>query len=427
MALVPMMTLAQGSGGQVTRPVNNPQSVSTNKNNQKNKEKRSTSVEPKLPKEDQKSAGYDVEFVCSTPESSIEIDGAFYSKASGTRFLKEGEHHILLKAEGFEEHQETIYVDSSSKKFVISMTPIKEAAGYDVSFDCNVPTAKLYIAGALYESKKESVFLKTGSHSIKCEADGYESLTKTIEVNSNSKKFSFKLKEKESHLPPILQNLINNMVYVEGGTFMMGATYDQGEKVKKSEKPAHLVTLSSFNINKYEVTSEEWLAVMENDTIHKLSSNMPVTNVSWDDCQLFILRLNALTGKMFRLPTEAEWEFAARGGTKSRGYKYSGSNNIKEVAWYEKNSQSGPKPVGQLSPNELGLYDMSGNVWEWCNDIYGSYKLSSLKNPSGASSGKERVIRGASRSEKENDCRVSLRNSSEPEHRTPFLGFRLAY
>lgn len=424
--LLPFIVSAQGTGGQVTRPIKNNQTSTNRKLTKKKDEKREIGRELQSTKVNE-SVGYDVVFVCNVPEASLEIDGAFYTKASGTRFLRTGEHEIRLHAEGYEELHKRITVDSNSKKFEFTLVQEQEAAGYDVSFECNVPSVKLVVDGALYESIKESFFLKTGLHLIKFMAEGYEDLTKTINVNSQSTNFSFHLKEINNNFSPILKNLINNMVYVEGGTFMMGATLDQGKKVKKTEKPSHLVKLSSYSINKYEVTTEEWLAVMGNDTIHKLMPNTPVVNVSWNDCQLFISRLNAITGKTFRLPTEAEWEYAARGGQKSRGYKYSGSNIIKDVAWYELNSQSEIHAVGKLSPNELGLYDMSGNVWEWCNDIYGPYESSSMNNPQGALKGKERVIRGASRSEEENDCRVCLRNHSEPEHRTSFLGFRLVF
>ena len=163
----------------------------------------------------------------------------------------------------------------------------------------------------------------------------------------------------------IIQNLINNMVYVQGGTFMMGATSEQGSDAYDNEKPAHQVTLSSFSIGRYEVTQEEWQAVMGSNPSWFKGPKRPVENVSWDDCQAFIKKLNEMTGKQFRLPTEAEWEFASRGGIKSQGYKYSGSNNLNSVAWYADNSGNTTHDVGQESPNELGIYDMSGNVWEW--------------------------------------------------------------
>ena len=154
-----------------------------------------------------------------------------------------------------------------------------------------------------------------------------------------------------------LNKLINNMVYVSGGTFTMGATSEQGSDAYDDEKPTHSVTLSSFYLCKYEVTQALWRAVMGNNPSYVKGNNLPVENVSWNDCQTFISRLNNLTGKNFRLPTESEWEYAARGGNRSRGYKYSGSNVLSDVAWYCDNSGEKTHPVGTKSSNELGLYD----------------------------------------------------------------------
>ena len=196
-----------------------------------------------------------------------------------------------------------------------------------------------------------------------------------------------------------IDGLLSNMVKVEGGTFTMGATSEQGSDAyddKKpthgvkydDEKPTHSVTLSSFYLCKYEVTQALWQAVMGNNPSRFKGNNLPVELVSWDDCQTFISRLNNLTGRKFRLPTEAEWEYAARGGNRSRGYKYSGSKNLSDVAWYSGNSGGRTHPVGTKSPNELGLYDMLGNVSEWCPDWKGTYSSSAStksKKPSGGS------------------------------------------
>lgn len=226
-----------------------------------------------------------------------------------------------------------------------------------------------------------------------------------------------------------------NMIAVKGGTFTMGATSEQGDDVSSGEKPAHQVTLSDYCIGETEVTQELWQAVMgSNPSYFTGNLQRPVETVSWNDCQEFIKKLNQLTGKTFRLPTEAEWEYAARGGRKSRGYKYSGSNTIGDVAWYTVNSYDkgeshpdyGTHPVGQKQANELGLYDMSGNVWEWCQDWYGSYSSSSQTNPTGPSSGSGRVLRGGSWNGYARGCRVSLRSSSTPTYRLNYLGLRLA-
>ena len=221
-----------------------------------------------------------------------------------------------------------------------------------------------------------------------------------------------------------LNKLINNMVYVSGGTFTMGATSEQGSDAYGDEKPTHSVTLSSFYLCKYEVTQALWRAVMGNNPSNFRGNNLPVEKVSWDDCQTFISRLNTLTGKRFRLPTESEWEYAARGGNRSRGYKYSGSNVLSDVAWYDDNSGGKTHPVGSKSPNELGLYDMSGNVWEWCSDGYGTYSSSSQTNPTGASSGLHRVYRGGCWLD--DAGRSSNRGSNPPGCRFRSLGLRLA-
>mgnify|MGYP002673808187 CR=1 FL=1 len=222
-----------------------------------------------------------------------------------------------------------------------------------------------------------------------------------------------------------LNKLINNMVYVSGGTFTMGATSEQGSDAY-DEKPTHSVTLSSFYLCKYEVTQALWKAVMGKNPSSFKGNNLPVENVSWNDCQTFISRLNNLTGKNFRLPTEAEWEYAARGGNRSRGYKYSGSNVLSDVAWYDGNSGSKTHPVGTKSPNELGLYDMSGNVYEWCSDWKGTYSSSAQTNPTGLSSGSFRVCRGGSWNGITWYCRSSGRNYGPPDFRYYGLGLRLA-
>lgn len=222
-----------------------------------------------------------------------------------------------------------------------------------------------------------------------------------------------------------LNKLINNMVYVSGGTFTMGGTSEQGNDAYTDEKPTHNVTLSSYYICKYEVTQALWRAVMGSNPSKFKGDNLPVEYVSWNDCQTFINRLNSYTGRNFRLPTEAEWEFAARGGNYSRHYKYSGSNYISDVAWYDGNSDNRTHPVGTKQANELGLYDMSGNVWEWCSDWYGSYSSYSQSDPIGANSGSYRVIRGGSWNDSARYCRSSFRINNSPGYSRYSLGLRL--
>ena len=219
-----------------------------------------------------------------------------------------------------------------------------------------------------------------------------------------------------------LNKLINNMVYVSGGTFIMG-----GDE-SSDQTPTHSVTLSSYYICKYEVTQALWRAVMGSNPSYFKGDNLPVESVSWNDCQTFINRLNSYTRRNFRLPTEAEWEFAARGGNYSRHYKYSGSNYISDVAWYgddSGNSGNRTHPVGTKQANELGLYDMTGNVWEWCSDWYGSYSSYSQSNPTGPNSGSDRVLRGGSWSSYARSYRSSNRSYNAPGGSLRIFGLRL--
>ena len=216
------------------------------------------------------------------------------------------------------------------------------------------------------------------------------------------------------------------MVYVQGGTFTMGATSEQGSDAESVEKPTHSVTLSSYYMGETEVTQDLWQAVMGSNPSCFKGDSFPVELVSWEDCQTFVDRLNSLTGQQFHLPTEAQWEYAARGGTKSRGYKYSGSNDIGSVAWYTSNSSWKTHPVKTKQANELGLYDMSGNVSEWCSDWYGSYSSGPQTNPTVASSGSHRMNRGGSWIGLAWRCRVSYRGYYTPSYRDHSLGLRLA-
>ena len=226
---------------------------------------------------------------------------------------------------------------------------------------------------------------------------------------------------------PVKDGISIDMVRVEAGTFTMGATAEMKDP-NDDEKPTHRVTLTNdYYIGKYEVTQALWKAVMGNNPSNFKGDNLPVEKVSWDDCQEFISKLNRITGKTLRLPTEAEWEYAARGGNNSRGYQYSGSNNLSDVAWFRGNSGGKPHAVGTKQPNELGIYDMSGNVDEWCQDWYwyGAYSSSSQVNPTGANSGSYRVCRGGSWGCIARICRSSYRYCGTPVSRYTFLGLRL--
>ena len=226
-------------------------------------------------------------------------------------------------------------------------------------------------------------------------------------------------------LPITVNGVSFNMIKVDGGTFTMGATSEQ-QNPYPDENPTHQVTLSSYYIGETEVTQALWKAVMGKNPSKFKGDNLPVERVLWKDCQKFIEKLNSITGKRFRLPTEAEWEFAARGGNKSNLTQYSGGGNIDDVAWYDGNSGKKTHPVKKKKANELGIYDMSGNVWEWCQDWWGSYGSSAQTNPKGPDSGSFRVLRGGSWFNNASYCRLSIHIGVSPRFRGDAIGFRLA-
>lgn len=228
------------------------------------------------------------------------------------------------------------------------------------------------------------------------------------------------------------------MVRIDSGSFVMGATNEMEETEEELEecgyitqseyeKPIHQVNLSNYYIGRTVVTQSLWIAVMGTNPSEFKGPNKPVENISWHDCQVFISKLNALTDKVFRLPTEAEWEFAARGGNLSRHYRYSGSDTLANVAWYGINSKKNTtSDVAKKQPNELGLYDMSGNVYEWCSDWYGDYSCFAQHNPMGAKVGEERVARGGSWVDSSVLCRTSSRMSIFADAKGDYIGLRLA-
>lgn len=210
------------------------------------------------------------------------------------------------------------------------------------------------------------------------------------------------------------------MVRVEGGSFMMGSS---DPEAYDDEKPVHAENVATFYIGRTEVTQDLWLAVMGSNPSNFRGGNLPVEQVSWTECQAFCERLRQLTGRQFRLPTEAEWEYAARGGNRSRGYKYSGGNDLYYLGWYTDNSGSTTHPVGTKQANELGIYDMSGNVWEWTSDLWSS-NYSSYRN---GGSGSNRVRRGGSWLSEVRGCRSANRNYYGPGTRYRNLGLRLVF
>lgn len=264
-------------------------------------------------------------------------------------------------------------------------------------------------------------------------------------VTENMYRVRFKIEAKKktdnSKMTYTVNGISFTMISVQGGTFTMGGTSEQGDEIESNEKPKHKVTLSDYYIGQTEVTQELWEAVMgttvreQRDKENRSYSlkgegdKYPMYYINLWECQQFVKKLNSLlyrqlAGKTFKLPTEAQWEFAARGGTKSQNYKYSGSNTLDKIAWYSSNSRSSTHSVGVKSPNELGIYDMSGNVCEWCSDWYGPYKGTSQTDPVGASSGTYHVYRGGSWYNSSTSARVSYRVHA-PETRYNYIGMRL--
>ena len=215
------------------------------------------------------------------------------------------------------------------------------------------------------------------------------------------------------------------MVKIEGGTFMMGAPSSDAEAYS-NELPQHCVTLSEYYIAETEVTQALWQAVMGSNPSHFKFPDRPVEEISWNDCKTFIEKLNQLTDKQFRLPTEAEWEYAARGGGNSHGYKFSGSDNVDDVAWYTDNCGGETHAVKTKAANELGLYDMTGNVLEWCSDWMAAYSADTVTNPQGPAAGFKRVLRGGSLYNDARRLRVTRRSEYNPTFTDYSVGFRLA-
>ena len=362
----------------------------------------------------------------------ITINGKNYGNTPTTiENLVIGEYDVVLSKEGFvsETHRVTITENNLS---TIETTLVQ---GRKMTIYSYVRGDEVYIDGMRQGVTPLTASLSFGTHNIELRRGGKKVIrqvnvtptdaeTDIILALGHQPQWSSKATAEQKH---ILGKLIDDMVKVDGGTFTMGATAEQGSDAYDSEKPTHRVTLNTYYIGKYEVTQEQWEAVMGSNPSRFKGANKPVESVSWYDCLEFIEKLNQLTGLHFRLPTEAEWEYAARGGNKSKGFKYSGSNSLGNVAWYGSNSYSWTHIVGTKAPNELGIYDMSGNVREWCSDMYGDYSSSSQTNPRGPSSGSGRVIRGGSWFSYAQFCRVSYRYDSNPGSLDSNLGFRLVF
>lgn len=399
--------------------------------------------------------------------------------------IKPGSRVVELRKTGYETYADMVTIKTgevNKQMGNVKLTAVRVPMG-SLDLSSNPTGAVITINGRQYgQTPKTLTDFEVGTYTVYFSKEGYQNLSQTVEIK-DGKKETLAVTMTKTTVPqqPVPTTPTNTtaatsasgnrtftvngvsfeMIAVKGGTFTMGATSEQGSEAESYEKPTHSVTLDDYYIGKFEVTvglfrtfinetgyrtdadKEGWSYIgtgslfdIKNGVNWKCDANgrernssednHPVTHVSWNDAKAFCEWLSRKTGETFRLPTEAEWEYAARGGNRSNGYKYSGSNSIDNVAWYtETTNDSGTKPVGTKSPNELGIYDMSGNVEEWCQDWYGSYSSGSQTNPTGPSSGPHRVYRGGSWLNRAKYCRVSSRLNFYPSYRNPKLGFRL--
>ena len=380
---------------------------------------------------------------CPTPAVSLYVDKKSVGSLPWNGNLKEGMHLLEVRKDGYRSQQKTIQL-AQQQKLDVAFDALSAIQG-NLSVNFKPFGSDVYVDGVkVGQSPRVFNGVLVGNHNVEIRKSGYATSRQTVTISegqtasisgsltsSTSSSTANTLSSSGSSLSgnaltiPVKNGINIEMVKVEAGSFNMGATSEM-QNPYDSEKPVHRVTLTNnYYIGKYEVTQALWQAVMGSNPSNFKGDALPVEKVSWNDCQDFISKLNAMTGKKFRLPTEAEWEYAARGGKKSRGYQYSGSNTLGDVAWYYGNSGPKTHAVGTKQPNELGIYDMTGNVWEWCQDWFGSYSSSPQTNPTGAASGSYHVYRGGCWIYSARNCRTSSRYYGTPGFRFYDLGLRL--
>ena len=377
---------------------------------------------------------------CATQGALIYVNEEQKGTTPWSGSLTTGNYKVEARLKGYRSSSQSIILRENENR-TLSIPALQAIAG-SLNIDYSPIGSEVFVDGKNI-GVTPGIFrdIPVGTRSVEIRKDGYETLMKTVAVKENEQASLFGTLRAVANSEPLIVPVSNGdssssdrevftvkgvsftMVRVEGGAFTMGATEEQGNAAYDYEKPAHQVTLPTFMIGETEVTQALWKAVMGSNPSSSKNKQKPVENVSWHDCQEFIEKLNSLTGKSFRLPTEAEWEYAARGGKKSKHYKYSGGSDIGSVAWYDGNKTH---PVKGKSPNELGLYDMSGNVWEWCEDWSESYSSSAQKTSNEPSTNYFRVHRGGSCHEDARSCRVSHRSGRRPSVRLYYIGMRLA-
>ena len=352
-------------------------------------------------------------------DAKVVIDKTTYTPKDGQVIisLPLGEHSYEVSAPEYVSIASKVTLGAEETEPILVNLKLKKAT---LNINCPTTGAEVWINNEKQGVVPMQKILQAGQYTVELRSSDHKSWKQdiTLELGEvrqlNVPRLSIIGNEKETFT---VKGVSFDMVRVDGGTFKMGSNYYEKE---------HEVTLTDFYIGETEVTQELWQTVMGSNPSNFKGSKLPVESVSWDECQIFIEKLSLLIGRQFRLPSEAEWEFAAIGGTKSCGYIFSGGKEINKVAWYKGTSGGNTHPVKTKQPNELGLYDMSGNVWEWCQDWFDSYGSDPQITPTGPSSGSNRVCRGGSWSTYANHCHLTNRNFDDPKKRYINYGLRLA-
>ena len=351
--------------------------------------------------------------------ATVTVDGKNYGTTPTTiSKLLIGDYTVNLTKSGYStiNRQVTIMENRSAE------VNERMENGKNVTITSTPEGVNLYIDNVSVGTTPYSGHLLFGTHILGIEKDGKKS-ERRVEIQMSGGETDFVL----SFFSPFTETLKGvkiDMVSIKGGTFMMGSP--SNESGRDNDEVQHQVTLKSFIMGTHEVTQGLWKAVMGNNPSNFNGDNLPVESVSWNNVQEFIKKLNQLTGKKYRLPTEAEWEYACRGGSTTAYCFGDNSNSLGDYAWYDNNSGNRTHEVGTKKPNAWGLYDMHGNVLEWCNDWEADYPTTPQKDPTGPSSGSNRVNRGGSWNNNAQNCRSANRNNNNPDNRNNNLGFRLA-
>lgn len=362
-----------------------------------------------------------LDVMTSPSGASITINGKDYGTTPATiNKLLIGDYTVNLSKAGYASINRSVTINEQTSS-LINETLVN---GREVSINSIPSDINLYIDGVLVGRTPYKGNLTFGNHILRIENGGKTSEQK-VAIEIDGGKTDFNLTFGPVTFTETVKGVQFEMIAIKGGSFQMGS--NDGDSYD-DEKPIHQVIVSDFYMGQTEVTQELWEAVMGNNPSKFKGKMLPVENVSWNDCRDFIKKLNQFTGKKYRLPTEAEWEYAAGGGATNRT-KWVGTNNensLGEYAWYSSNSGSKTHAVATKKPNALGLYDMSGNVWEWCSDWYSGYSSTAQTNPTGPSLGSDRVLRGGCLINSARYCRTADRNGTDPDDRASGIGFRLA-